>query len=423
MAKHIRLKRRWERFAPSGWLARVAREVGFGQRNRTLLPTRLFWVLVLAPLVIGERTFAGLARLFTAMTGRKITDSAVFERFSDTTAKFMRRAYEGIGRRVWSHVGTELKGLLARFRDVSIFDSTVLRLRDFLAKKFPACRTNHTKAAAKMHTMMSLKKGQVERMLVTAERVSDHKAFKVGPWAQARLLLFDLGYFSWKLFQTIEDEGGFFVSRLKVSCDGVVEEVRRGLRGPVGSIGRKLTDCLLQGPGTDITVRFGRGKGAISLRVICIYDKRADENHLFVTNLPAKDFAYDEIGELYRLRWQVELLFKELKSDLLLDDLRSKREEVVLCHIYAALITLLLSRFLCAETAAWAGIDIDDLVPRRVTKAMGALAAVLGKVILTQGPRDMEVALKDVLETLAIHALEPNPGRPGAFRRCQKRRA
>ena len=195
------------------------------------------------------------------------------------------------------------------------------------------------------------------------------------------------------------------------------------LRGPVGSIGRKLTDCFLQGPGTDITVRFGRGKDAISLRVICIYDKRADENHLFVTNLPARDFAYDEIGQLYRLRWQVELLFKELKSDLVIDDLRSKREEVVLCHIYAALITLLLSRFLCAETAEWAGIDIEDLVPRRATKAIMAAAGLLGKAIVTQGPRDLELALEHVLKTIAIHAVEPNPGRPGAFRRCQKRRA
>lgn len=423
MAKNTRLDARWERFAPPGWLARVAREVGFGERNRTLLPSRFFWVLVLAPLIIGERTYAGLARLFSALTGEEVTDSAVFERFSEATAQFMRRAYNGIQRRVWNHVGTELKGLLARFRDISIFDSTVLRLRDFLAKKFPACRTNHTKAAAKMHTIMSLKKGQVKQMLVTAERVSDHKAFEVGPWAEAHLLLFDLGYFSWKLFKTIQEQGGFFVSRLKVNCDGVVEEVRRGLRGPVGSIGRKLSECILQGPGTDITVRFGRGKGAISLRVICVYDKRADENHLFVTNLLAKDFDYEQIGQLYRLRWQVELLFKELKSDLGIDDLRSKREEVILCHIYAALITLLLSRFLRTEAATYSGVDIDDLVPRRVTKAMMALAAILGKAILMEGSRELNLTLEHVLETLAIHALEPNPGRPGAFRRCQKWRA
>lgn len=76
--------------------------------------------------------------------------------------------------------------------------------------------------------------------------------------------------------------GSFFVSRLNVNCEGL--EVRRRLRGPVGWIGHKLTERVRQRPGTDITVRFGRGKGAISLRVICIYDKRADEEHVFVTN-------------------------------------------------------------------------------------------------------------------------------------------
>ncbi len=423
MANRTRLVKRWKGFAPTGWLARIARDVEFGERNRLLVPSRFFWVLVLAPLVLGERTFAGLARLFTAMTGLPVTDSAVQERFSDATARFMRRAYEGITRRIWYRVGTELKGVLARFKDLTLIDSTVLRLREFLAKKFPASRTNHTKAAAKMHTVMSLKKGQVEKMLVTAETVNDSKAFEIGPWAEARLLLFDLGYFSWALFARIGKEHGYFISRLKSSCNGVVKEVRRGMRGPVGSIGLKLKECIAQGPVSDLDVEYGQGKKRIILRTICIWDPHTREEHWYVTNLSPKEFSAEEIAELYRLRWQVELLFKELKSDVAIDDLRSKREEVILCHIYAALITLMLSRFLCAEAARWADIDIDNLVPRLVTKTLRCLAPLLGKAAVTQGPRGLEQVLELILETIAIHAVEPNPGRPGAFRKQQKRRA
>ena len=423
MAKRTRLEKRWEGFAPAGWLARIARDVEFGERNRLLVPSRFFWVLVLAPLVIGERTFAGLARLFTSMTGLAVTDSAVQERFSDGAARFMRRAYEGITRRVWVQVGTELKGVLARFKDLTLIDSTVLRLREFLAKKFPACRTNHTKAAAKMHTVMSLKKAQVERMLVTAETVNDSKAFEVGPWAKARLLLFDLGYFSWAFFARIVEEHGYFISRLKSSCNGVVKKVRIGMRGPVGSIGRKLKECIPQGGVSDIDVEYGQGKQRIILRTICIFDPRTREEHWYVTNLSPREFSAEEIAELYRLRWQIELLFKELKSDVAIDDLRSKREEVILCHIYAALITVILSRFLCAEAARWAGIDIDTLVPRRVTKTLRCLASLLGKAAVTQGPRDLEAVLRLIVETVAVHAVEPNPGRPGAFRKRQRQRA
>lgn len=423
MAKRTRLEKRWEGFAPTGWLARIARDVKFGERNRLLVPSRFFWMLVLAPLIIGERTFAGLARLFTALTGLAVTDSGVQERFCDEAARFMRRAYEGINRRIWNRVGTVLKGVLARFKDLTLIDSTVLRLREFLAKKFPACRTNHTKAAAKMHTVMSLKKGQVERMLVTAETVNDSKAFEVGPWAKARLLLFDLGYFSWALFARIVKEDGYFISRLKSSCNGVVKKVRRGMRGPVGSIGLKLKECTAQGLVSDLDVEYGQGRERITLRTICIFDPLTREEHWYVTNLSPKEFSAEEIAELYRLRWQVEMLFKELKSDVAIDDLRSKREEVILCHIYAALITVMLSRFLCAEAARWTGVDIDTLVPRRVTKTLRCLASLLGKAVVTQGPRDLEQVLRLILETVAVHAAEPNPGRPGAFRKRQRQRA
>ena len=34
-----------------------------------------------------------------------------------------------------------------------------------------------------------------------------------------------------------------------------------------------------------------------------------------VTNLPATEWSADEIVMIYRCRWQVELPFKELKSD------------------------------------------------------------------------------------------------------------
>ena len=38
----------------------------------------------------------------------------------------------------------------------------------------------------------------------------------------------------------------------------------------------------------------------------------------FVTKLPSEEWSPDNIRELYRLRWQIELVFKELKQDLAL---------------------------------------------------------------------------------------------------------
>jgi hypothetical protein len=53
---------------------------------------------------------------------------------------------------------------------------------------------------------------------------------------------------------------------------------------------------------------------------------------LLVTNLPAPDWTTEQVAALYRLRWQVELLFKRLKGVLDLDALRAK--EPVLAQVY-----------------------------------------------------------------------------------------
>ena len=53
---------------------------------------------------------------------------------------------------------------------------------------------------------------------------------------------------------------------------------------------------------------------------------------LLVTNLPAAEWPTEQVLELYRLRWQIELLFKRLKSILNPDNLRAK--DPVLAQVY-----------------------------------------------------------------------------------------
>jgi IS4 transposase len=69
---------------------------------------------------------------------------------------------------------------------------------------------------------------------------------------------------------------------------------------------------------------------------------------LLVTNLPARSWPAEQVLALYRLRWQVELLFKRLKSILDLDQLRAK--EPVLAQVY--LLGKLLGALLLEE---WTG--------------------------------------------------------------------
>jgi len=236
-------------------------------------------------------------------------------------------------------------------------------------------------------------------------------------------VLFDLRYCSWTQFTGIVEEHGRISPRLKSLCNGVSKKVRRGTRGPVGSGGRRLQECIAQGRVSDRDIQNGQGKECITLRTIRIFDRRTREKRWYVTNLSPKDASAKAIAELYRLRWQVEMLFKELKSDVVMDDLRSKREEVTRCHSCAALITAMLSRFLCAEATPWGDrrIRVDSGPP--VTKSLRGLASFLGRAAMRQGHRDLRQILGLILETAAVHTAEPSPGRTRASQKRQRKRA
>ena len=69
---------------------------------------------------------------------------------------------------------------------------------------------------------------------------------------------------------------------------------------------------------------------------------------LFLTNLP-QTYGIDTLFTLYRIRWQIELVFKTWKSILALHKIRSAKWERVLCEVYGKLILAALSSMITAE--------------------------------------------------------------------------
>ena len=75
----------------------------------------------------------------------------------------------------------------------------------------------------------------------------------------------------------------------------------------------------------------------------------ASEYMLLLTSLPQAEFGLDMVASLYRLRWQVELAFKRMKSLAHLDKLPAKDNELARSWIYAHLIVALLIDDSCQE--------------------------------------------------------------------------
>jgi putative transposase len=79
-------------------------------------------------------------------------------------------------------------------------------------------------------------------------------------------------------------------------------------------------------------------------RLVAVYNVDEDKYHLYITNLPPDLLEPEEVARLYGARWEVEMLFKELKSKYALDVVPTSNPQVIEAFIWIAILTLLISR-------------------------------------------------------------------------------
>ena len=101
----------------------------------------------------------------------------------------------------------------------------------------------------------------------------------------------------------------------------------------------------------EIEAEFKRGlyEGTRSLdtkqfRVVGVLIADADDYHMYITNLSREELLPTDIAEIYRCRREVELVFRELKMQYELDEFNTSKPHVVKILLYAALLSLLVSR-------------------------------------------------------------------------------
>ena len=81
------------------------------------------------------------------------------------------------------------------------------------------------------------------------------------------------------------------------------------------------------------------------------------EFQYLATNLPPERYSVYEVAKAYRLRWQVELLFKEWKSYANLHAFDTQNPAIVEGLIWAAIRATALKRFLAHTAQVVAGVE------------------------------------------------------------------
>ena len=129
---------------------------GAQRSRRKIDPMAMVWTLTLVFGTGGERSLAGLRRVYQRTTRVSVVPSAFYDRFPPGLVRLLRSIVGELCERV-AHNEPSHRSVLGKFADFVVADATVVTQHRMLAKRYAGTRTNSTPAAARLYLVMSVK--------------------------------------------------------------------------------------------------------------------------------------------------------------------------------------------------------------------------------------------------------------------------
>lgn len=293
---------------------------------------------------------------YLSRTDEPVAMSSFYDRFTWPFAEMMQamawRSIEAVraatpeGRR-----REDLGVLLKEFRDVQVVDSSSHLLKR-LARHWAPSTSKVKPAGVKWHAVVSLKDGLPVAERLTEQKLHDSAGLPDGALAPGTLTLFDLGYIDVGRFVDAIRRGADFLTRLKSTHNPVIARVHVGKGDRVKARGMRLEEALVQGVllddkgALDIDVLLEADGKSATARVVAELSAEDGEFHWYLTSVSREVLSIDDVVEAYRLRWYIELLFKQMKSGAGLDTILASRPGAVAALVYAKVVALCLARLL-----------------------------------------------------------------------------
>jgi hypothetical protein len=307
-------------------------------------------------------------------------------------------------------------GCFAPFRRVLVQDSTTIALPDRFASAFPGCvsQSSRTFSQLKLQCVFDLVQLGLAQFSFSGFTRNDQAA-AADILAIARrgdLVLRDLGYFSIQTLASLIAAGVHFLTRLHSS-------VR--LYDPASDRPVNLARLLKKGERMDRMVLMGEERLPVRLVALpvpqAVGDRRRRESrrdcranpsrdrlflmnwNLFVTTVDAALWSTRQVGDVYRLRWAIEIIFKAWKSHLRLEELNTHSESMLRLSVVTQLFhcTLMLWCWAKLQTGAGRAGHASIL---RVARGVSRCAALIACMIFGCTPAQM---LEGLLVRMSRH--------------------
>ena len=238
--------------------------------------------------------------------------------FTELLALMMKQAHRGLRRKL--------------AETVYLIDATSMRLNQHSADwawfSTGVC-------GAKMHVIYDADADRPIYAAVSAANVNDITAARQMPIEPGATYVFDLGYYDYAWWAELDAAGCRIVTRFKSNTPiEVVEELA------VTQAGNILSDRIGFLPNRQAKSRRNPMQDAV--REVCVTTETGKVLRILSNDL---DASAEEIADLYRRRWAIELFFRWVKQTLKITRFVGTSENAVRIQIAVALIAFLLLRF------------------------------------------------------------------------------
>jgi hypothetical protein len=412
-------------------LTALGRTVAFIRRLREIRADIFVWSVVLSRFGAGRPGFERARHWYQRLGGAKLWPRPFQMRFKSAAGvRLFEHAFERAVQR-WRVPVMRRHPLARHFADVALVDSTVMQVSDELRKVFKGTRS----AAASLKALLTISAfGLVPlHAKLVSGHVHDMKLFPIlSLFRPTTLLLFDKGFVAYERLAQIAAASLNFLCPMRLNGNATIvgirrapKRVRRLLRqGPDGIRLRQVLPIGKRVGKTwdlDVILESGDFKGHRSNQTRCrlvIVPGPKQAQRPYLTTLHPKLFSPRALGELYRLRWQIELVFKELKQHLSLDALPSKDHYALQIFAWASLLALALSR----TVSLWL-CPLPNLVglrpnvrPMLVTRALQGCIQLLARA-LTAAARLALAAVKWLADEILCQVKSRDLDRQDSFKR------
>lgn len=262
-----------------------------------------------------------------------ISHSQIARRLNALPTTMFQALFQELVRQTGTRMGLpKIRDYLGR---IYLIDASVISL---CLTRYRWAEFRKTKSGVKLHLRLRLFEQGVlpDHAQITPAKPSDRTQMdNLVVEEKDAINIFDRGYVDYKKFNHYCHEGTQFISRLKTNA---IADVRKEL--PVAPESAIQKDCIAILGGYFTRMEH-------PLRLIETRDTEGKPVTI-VTNVFT--MSAEEIGELYRYRWQIEIFFKWLKQHLHVKHLYGLGQQAVENQLYIALTTYCLLMMLQLES-------------------------------------------------------------------------